>query len=172
MKKCVVVGDRNIFEKKFRLIRPISYLDTLIKTGSESIEATLRRRRILFAGFVARMEDTSLPKCVMFGELVGGAGCVWAPRKKSGWGVSWTTTSLRIFGINADQWTTVAQDEGEWRRTAEQGAEHLFHGEIDRCRESQGWTTACSGSMPERDGKDERGDSSKQGGSCWFARTC
>ena len=43
---------------------PIFYLDTLIKTGSESIEATLRRRRILFAGFVARMEDTRLPKCV------------------------------------------------------------------------------------------------------------
>ena len=49
---------------------------TPIKTGSESIEATLRRRWILFAGFVARMEDARLPKCVMFGELVGGAGCV------------------------------------------------------------------------------------------------
>ena len=34
------------------------------------------RGRILFAGFVARMEDTTLSKCVMFGELVGGAGCV------------------------------------------------------------------------------------------------
>ena len=31
---------------------------------------------------------------------------------------------LRAFGINADQWTTAAQDEGEWRRTTEQGAEH------------------------------------------------
>ena len=46
----------------------ISYLDTLIKMESESIQAILRRRRILFAGFVARMEDTRLPKCVMFGE--------------------------------------------------------------------------------------------------------
>ena len=55
---------------------PISYLDTLVKTGSESIEATLRSRRILFAGFVARMANTRLPKCVMFGEMVGGAGCV------------------------------------------------------------------------------------------------
>ena len=54
----------------------ISYLDTLVKTGSESIEAIIRRRRILFEEFVARMEDTRLPKCVMFGELVGGAGCV------------------------------------------------------------------------------------------------
>ena len=54
----------------------IFYLDTLIKMGSESIEATLRRRRILFAEFVARMEDTRLPKCVMFGELKGRADCV------------------------------------------------------------------------------------------------
>ena len=33
---------------------------------------------------------------------------------------------LRAFGINADQWTTAAQDEGEWCRTEEQGAEHFM----------------------------------------------
>ena len=33
---------------------------------------------------------------------------------------------LRAFGINADQWTTAAQDEGELRRTAEQGAKHFM----------------------------------------------
>ena len=33
---------------------------------------------------------------------------------------------LRAFGINADQWTTVAQDKGEWRRMAEQGEEHFM----------------------------------------------
>ena len=27
---------------------------------------------------------------------------------------------------HADQWTTAAQDEGGWRRTAEQGAEHFM----------------------------------------------
>ena len=47
-----------------------------MKTGRESIEVTLRRRRILFAGFVARMEDATLAMCVMFGELVVDAGCV------------------------------------------------------------------------------------------------
>ena len=35
-----------------------------------------------FAGFVARMEDTRLPKCVMFGEMVGGAGCVGGQEKE------------------------------------------------------------------------------------------
>ena len=43
------------WRKHNRADHPISYLDTLLKTGSESIEATLRRRRILFAGFVARI---------------------------------------------------------------------------------------------------------------------
>ena len=85
---------------------PISYLDTLTKAGSESIQAIMRRRRILFAGFVAHMEDTRLSKCVMFGELVGGAGCV------GGQGKEWMgcfLDDLRAFGIKAGQWTTPAQ---------------------------------------------------------------
>ena len=102
---------------------PISYLDTFVKTGSESIEATLPRRRILFAGFMARMEDTRLPKCVMFGEMVGGAGCVGGQEKE--W-MGCFLDDLRAFGINADQWTTAAQDEGELRRTVEQRAEHFM----------------------------------------------
>ena len=33
---------------------------------------------------------------------------------------------LTPFGINADQWKTAAQDEEEWRKTAEQGAERFM----------------------------------------------
>ena len=47
-------------------------INSRILVDGESTEATLRRRSILFVGFVARMEETRLPKCVMFGELVGG----------------------------------------------------------------------------------------------------
>ena len=57
------------------------------------------------------------------GELVGGAGCVGGQEKE--W-MGCFLDDLRPFGINADQWTTAAQDEGEWRRTAEQGAEHFM----------------------------------------------
>ena len=78
----------------------------------------------MFAGFVARMEDTRLPKGVMFGEMVGGAGCVGGQEKE--W-MGCFLDDLRAFGINADQWTTTAaQNEGGWRRTAEQGAEHFI----------------------------------------------
>ena len=66
------------------------------------------------------MENTRLPKCFMFGEMVGGAGCVRDHGKE--W-MGCFLDDLRAFGINADQWTTAAQNEGEWRRTAEQRAE-------------------------------------------------
>ena len=89
------------WRKHNRADHPIYYRDTLLKTGSESIEATLRRRQILFAGFVARMEDTRLPKCVMLGEMVGGAGCVGGQEKE--WVDGCLLDDLRAFGINADQ---------------------------------------------------------------------
>ena len=111
------------WRKQNRTDHPISHLDMLIKTGSESIKATLRRRWILFAGVVACMENTRLPRCVMSGEMVGGAGCMGGQEKE--W-MGCFLDDLRAFGINADQWTTAAQDEKEWRRTAKQGAEHFM----------------------------------------------
>ena len=59
---------------------------------------------------------------MMFGEM-GGAGCVWGQEKE--W-MGCFMEDLRAFGINADQWTIAAQDEGEWRRTAEQGADYFM----------------------------------------------
>ena len=54
---------------------------------------------------------------------MGGAGCVGGQKKE---GMGCFLDDLRAFGINADQWTTAAQDEGEWRRTAKQGAAHFM----------------------------------------------
>ena len=54
---------------------------------------------------------------------MGGAGCVGGQDKE--W-MRCFVDDLRALGINADQWTTAAQDEEEWRRTAEQGAKHFM----------------------------------------------
>ena len=40
--------------------------------------------------------------------------------------LSESTIVCWAFGIDADQWATAAQDEGEWCRTAEEGAEHFM----------------------------------------------
>ena len=109
------------------------------------------------------MEDTRLPKCVMFGDMVGGAGCVGGQEKE--W-MGCFLDDLRAFVINADQWTTAAQDEGERQN---KGRNILWQN--GSLQNEQDWTTACSG-MPERDGKDQGEDSPKQAGSHWFARSC
>ena len=54
----------------------LSYADALAKTDCENVETTVRKRRIFFAGFVARMGNERLPKRVMFGELEGEKGSV------------------------------------------------------------------------------------------------
>ena len=77
----------------------------------------------MFAGFVARMENTRLPEVRDVRRLGGGRGLCGGPEKECMWCF---LDDLRAFGINADQWTTAAQDEGEWRRTAEQGVEHFM----------------------------------------------
>ena len=89
-----------------------------MKTGSDSIEAIVRRRRVLFAAFVARMDDTRLLKCVLFGELVGGADCVGGQEKE--W-MRCSLDDLRTFGNNVDQWTTAAQDERNSARPRNKG---------------------------------------------------
>ena len=154
------------WRKHNRADHRISYLDTLLKTGNESIEATLRRRRILFAGFVARMEDTRLPKCVMFGEMVG-APAVWGGRKRVDGVFPRRSQSFRHQRRPVDNCSPgrggMAQNDRRRGGT--------FDGEMDRCKENQDWTTACSG-MPERDGKNQEEGSPKQAGSCWFARPC
>ena len=66
----------------------------------------MRRRRILFAGFVARMENTRLAKsCFTFGELMRAAG--WMRVQGKQW-IACLLDDLRTFVINADQWTTAA----------------------------------------------------------------
>lgn len=52
----------------------LSYANVLLRTDSEGVEATGRRRRILFVGFVARIGEERVRRKVVFGEPVGGKG--------------------------------------------------------------------------------------------------
>ena len=121
------------WRKHNRADHPISYLDTLVKTRSESIEATLRRRRILFAGFVARMEDTRLPKCDVR-RNGGGRGLCGGPGKRVD----------RVFPGRPQSFRHQQQPVDDCspgrRGMAQNGRARggTFHGETDRCREKGG----------------------------------
>ena len=85
------------------------YADALAKTASESIEAIVRKPRILFAGFVARMGEERLPQRVMFGELVGGKG--YSGRQEKDWMVH-LKGSMSAFGMKFEGWRKAARKAG------------------------------------------------------------
>ena len=148
---------------------PISYLDTLIKTGSESIEATLRRRRILFVcGICGAHGGYETAEVRNFRRNGGRRGLCGGPGKRVDGVFPGRSNSFRHQRRPVDDCSPGRGEMAQNGRT--RGG--TFHGEMDRCRENQGWTAACSG-MPEHDGKNQEEDSPKQAGSsCWFARPC
>ena len=143
----------------------ISYLDKLIKTGSESIEATLRADLICGVYGAHRGYETAEVRDVRRnGEgrrLCGGT------RKILDGVFPGRPQSFRHQRRPVD-------DCSPGRAGMVQNGETrggTFRGKMDRCRQSQDWTMACSG-IPERNGKDPEEDSPKQADSCGFARPC
>ena len=98
----------------------LSYADALAETASESLEAIVRKRRIFFARFTARMEEEHLPQGVMFGKLVGGRGYSGGPKKD--WMVH-LKKDMSAFGMKFEGWSKSALKPGRWFRRVEEGAE-------------------------------------------------
>ena len=95
----------------------LSYADALAKTASESIDAIVRKRRILFEGFVARMGEERLSQRVMFGELVGGRG--YSGGQEKDW-MAHLEEDMSVFGMKFEGWRKAAQKAGRWSRRVEE----------------------------------------------------
>lgn len=79
-------------------------------TGCEGIETTVGKRRILFAGYVARMEKRWLPKQVTFGEIKSVAdGNTFNGQNKDR--IMCVLEDMTKFNIKRDGWTTTAVEE-------------------------------------------------------------
>ena len=62
------------YQRKRGAHRQMSYAQALKRVGCQSVEATVRQRRLLFSGGMAAVRQPvgRLPKQLMFGELAGG----------------------------------------------------------------------------------------------------
>ena len=108
------------WRKRKRDDHTLSYANTLAKTASESIAAIVRKRRILFAGFVARMGEGRLPQRVIFGDFVGGKG--YSGGQEKDW-MAHLKKDMSVFGLKFKGWREAAQKAGRWFRRVEEGAE-------------------------------------------------
>ena len=60
------------FQRRQRTDHLMSYAKILKKAQCESVETTIRKRRLLFAGAVQRTNNEQLTRRVMFGTTAGG----------------------------------------------------------------------------------------------------
>ena len=117
--------------------RQLSYTQALKKTGCQSVEATIRQRRLLFAGAMARQPAGRLPKRLMDGKLVGGEDpgkghpeqnwmdCLKDDFQAFGATDGSTVDNRLTFGVDRAVWTLAAKmdDGAPWHKGVLQGAE-------------------------------------------------
>ena len=59
-----------VYRRVHGTYQKMSYAKVLKKTGRQNVEATIRQRRLLFVGALARQGDNRLPKRLLFAEKV------------------------------------------------------------------------------------------------------
>ena len=107
------------FRKKKRTDHVIAYHKLLLRCHCESIEATIKRRRLQWAGKVVRMDNSRLPKAMIFGELVDGKRRIGGPGKQ------WRqclSKDLKDFDFDANSWVADAADRDSWEAKIDVGA--------------------------------------------------
>eukprot|EP00903_Cladosiphon_okamuranus_P015101 g13968.t1 len=120
--------------------RVLSYAQALKLAGCQSVEATIRKRRLLFAGAMARQPDGRLPKRLMLGDLADGQE-PGRGKPEQNWRMcliddlkAFEATreskegDPRTFGIPRAIWTEAAKMQGglPWHAGVLQGAERFM----------------------------------------------
>ena len=113
------------FQRRQRTDHLISYAKALKKAQCESVETTVRKRRLLFAGGVQRTSNERLTRRVMFGTMAGGQN-PGPSRPEKNWAqclvddirvfgaTEGSTESVPLgFGVKTVLWPTVAKKGGK-----------------------------------------------------------
>lgn len=90
----------------------------LERTGSSDLYTILRERHLRWTGHIYRMNDTRLPKILLYGELAN------APRKHGRPHLRFKDVikrDLQAFSINLDNWEALANDRPNWHAEIKNG---------------------------------------------------
>ena len=149
------------WRKRKRGDHNLSYADALAKTASESIEAIVCKRRILLAGFLARMREERLPQRVMFEKLVGGKG--YSGGQEKDW-MAHLKEDMSVFTMKFEGWRKSAQKAGRWFRRVEEGAELFMRDWHETERRNAAKRRAKTAAAPSTVGISKRPEERGRGG--------
>ena len=97
----------------------ITNTEVLHRAEQTSLFPVFRRRRMRWLGHVRRMEDTRLPKQVLYGELSQGKRGTGRPKLRY---KDICKRTLKELCINEEEWSQMAEDRDEWRSKVFDGA--------------------------------------------------
>ena len=95
----------------------IQNVEVLRRANMSSIEATLTASQLRWTGHIIRMNDSRLPKAVLYGELTeGGQRLRYKDIVKR---------HIKATHITVDHWETFAKDRQQWRQAIHRGKSHI-----------------------------------------------
>ena len=114
------------------------------KASIPSIYSLLPKAQIRWAGHVVRMDDSRLPKRMLYGELVAGKRNVDRPRKRYKDNLK---ASLKELSINTTKWENQASNRSAWRTSITKGAKTAETKRIRKTRNSSHSQQATASSL-------------------------
>ena len=93
--------------------------EVLERANAESVFTLLKRAQLRWAGHVHRMEDTRIPKRLLYGELDDGSRKRGRPKLRY---KDTLKASLKDCHINPDTWEQTASNRAAWRHQVRKGA--------------------------------------------------
>ncbi|CAH1249934.1 Hypp8727 [Branchiostoma lanceolatum] len=115
-------------QQKLRAILKVKWQDlvtneaVLLRANLPSIETTMARHRLRWAGHVRRMPATRLPRQILFSQLEHGTRSRGAPKRRFR---DQLKATLLHCDIDHANWETLAEDRTKWRRSITLGTEYM-----------------------------------------------
>ena len=105
-----------------------------LETLDISLYLILRSRCLRWLGHVACMDNSRIPKQILYGELSEGTHNAGRPKLRF---KDQCGASMMEFSINVANWDMVAQDRVEWRATVLTGAKSREENRVQRVVENR-----------------------------------
>ena len=105
--------------------------EVLERTKLPSVPTLLRKNQLRWAGHVVRMDDSRLPKQLLYCELAEGERSLGRQKKRF---KDTLKAGMKDFGIDPDSWENTAANRTSWRSSVNRGAKKYEQARIDEAK--------------------------------------